>query len=175
MFLESILFPNIPNRGFYGLFIVLALYGFSITLVRSFLLFLGHDKESLPSLMSSMSIMMLGIFGLVYLTFTHNIPGWLCLVMAVLLILCMRTLLLAAGLYHLKSKHPKHIPVTGVATMSILPQSAGVAVQYDVEGVAREVPVLNISDRTINPGETLFFKNDRNSLVRVSYKKEDVQ
>lgn len=176
MFLESILFPDIPNRGYYGLFLVLIIYGSSITLIRSLLLFLGHDKESLPSLMDSLSILLLGVFGLVYLTFTHNIPGWLCLVISIMLAYCARTLLLAAGLYHLKrSKHTPHVPVSCVATMSVFPQGAGVAVMHDAKGVAKEVPVLNISDRTINPGETLFFKNDRNSLVHVSYKKEDVQ
>jgi hypothetical protein len=176
MFLESILFPDIPNRGYYGLFLVLTIYGSSITLIRSILLFLGHDKESLPSLLDSLSVLLLGVAGLVYITFTKHIPGWICLIIAVLLVYCTRTLLLAAGLYHLKKgKHPKHIPVSCVATMSVFPQSAGVAVMHDAKGVVREVPVLNISDRTLIPGETLFFKNDRNSLVHVSYKKEDVQ
>jgi hypothetical protein len=120
--------------------------------------------------------MMLGVIGLAYLTFTHNIPGLLSIIMTVLLVYGMCTLILTVGLYHLKkSKKHRYAPVSCVASMSVSPLGVGVAVMHCGEGVAREVPILNISDRTLFPGETLFFKNERNSLVQVSYKKEDVQ
>jgi len=177
MFLESILLPDIPNRVYFGLFLVLTLYGSSITLIRSILLFLGNDNESLSSFRNSFLVMMLGVIGLAYQTFTHNIPGLLSIIMTVLLIYGMCTLILTVELYRLKkSKKHRYAPVSCVSSMSVSPLSVGVAVMHYGEGVAtREVPILNISDRTLFPGETLFFKNERSSLVLVSYKKEDVQ